>query len=499
MKKFNKLLSAVALIGVIIPLNVSAITKSETIYASVNSEGQNYKQIVSTHLYNNVNGDIEDTTNLTDILNINGDEKFALDGNKLTWSALGKDIFYQGKSNIPLPISLKVNYYLNGEKIDSKKLKGQKGDIKIELKFTNNTILKSTNDYVPFVVTAGAIINNENNSNIKINNGTVVDTGSKSYVLGLASPGLYEFMGLAEFSDFDMLTIEYTTESFSLNDIYVVSTPKFIESSDFSIFSKINALASSTKTIKDNMDKIEEGSNALLKGAEALDGGAYEIAAGLKTVSAGMSALVTGADNLNQGLSETLLGLNTSIDNLNKMLAMLNDSANPMSLPNLKALIKQDEDTLTALKVADPTNPLITLLATNKMALENMLATFDSISKDITSNLSLLQGALTELEAGSNKLSLGLKEVKAGVDKLEVGADTLKGGSEELYTGMQTLSSGVSTLNKEGITVLNNYASTFVGISNRAQNVLQRSINYKGFTADNIDKTTIIYKVSINK
>ena len=63
MKKINKIIGTVALLGIIsLPLNASALTKSETIYASLNNEGESYKQIINNHLYNNVSGEVEDIT-----------------------------------------------------------------------------------------------------------------------------------------------------------------------------------------------------------------------------------------------------------------------------------------------------------------------------------------------------------------------------------------------------------------------------------------------------
>ena len=69
---------------------------------------------------------------LTDIENVKGNETFSRGKNhKITWSANGNDIYYQGNSNKSLPVTMKVTYYLDGKKISPAKLVGKSGKIKI--------------------------------------------------------------------------------------------------------------------------------------------------------------------------------------------------------------------------------------------------------------------------------------------------------------------------------------------------------------------------------
>ena len=44
---------------------------------------------------------MEDASNLSDIENVKGKEKFTQSGDKLTWQAGGKDIYYQGTATDP--------------------------------------------------------------------------------------------------------------------------------------------------------------------------------------------------------------------------------------------------------------------------------------------------------------------------------------------------------------------------------------------------------------
>ena len=215
MKKNKIILPLVALSLTLQMVPVNALTKDETVYSNLNKDGSNFKTVVVNHLYNSEDEEMQDITKLKDILNINGKEKFTLNNENLSWQNKGNEIFYQGTIEKDLPITTEITYYLNGEKIEESKLKNKKGNIKIEIKFTNtdshNVYVngKSQTLYTPFVVTLGTVMQNKNISNLEISNGKILNTGSKNFVVGLSSPGLYESLDLEELKDLDKITISY--------------------------------------------------------------------------------------------------------------------------------------------------------------------------------------------------------------------------------------------------------------------------------------------------
>lgn len=97
--------------------SVLALTKEESIYVNLNSDGKENKVTISEHLYNLPN-EINDITSLSDIKSINSDDKYNLDGNKLTWKTSNKDIYYQGTTDKELPISLSIKYYLDNKEMN---------------------------------------------------------------------------------------------------------------------------------------------------------------------------------------------------------------------------------------------------------------------------------------------------------------------------------------------------------------------------------------------
>lgn len=241
MKKIAKKTLAVLMLSLACfsSLPVYALEKDETVYAKLNSDGTTKNITVNEHLINNTKQDtLEDLTDLKDILNINGDEKFEIKDNSLVWTSNGQDIIYQGKIEKDLPISVDIKYYLDGEEKELKDIIGKSGRISISLNYHNNekhnVKVGDTYEelYTPFVVTTATTIDSKNNSNVEVTNGKIVNNGTKFVVVALASPGLYESLNIDKLSTTDNITISYDTTSFELSSIYSVVTSKLLDEED---------------------------------------------------------------------------------------------------------------------------------------------------------------------------------------------------------------------------------------------------------------------------
>ena len=75
---------------------VYALTKDESVYVKLNENGDVQSTSITEHLNDYSGNIINDKTSLNNIKNINGSEKFNLEGNDLIWETKGNDIFYQG-------------------------------------------------------------------------------------------------------------------------------------------------------------------------------------------------------------------------------------------------------------------------------------------------------------------------------------------------------------------------------------------------------------------
>lgn len=271
-KRINiSLLSIICLM----PINAFAYTKTESVFNNLNNDGSINKTIVTNHICSKTKEEYIDDSELNDIINLNGNEEFKKDGNTLKWKSNGKDIYYQGTTSKTSPINFKIKYYLNDKEKNVKDIVGKKGNIKIKIEIENtlkNTVNingKTEEVYTPFIVMGGTIIDTKENSNIKVTNGKVVETGNKATILSISTPGLYESLNIDELSKLDSMEISFDTNKFSLNNIYFVATPKLLEEKDIKGFENVDSLVNSINLLQDSMNQIEDGSKKLNEGLKS--------------------------------------------------------------------------------------------------------------------------------------------------------------------------------------------------------------------------------------
>lgn len=506
---------------------VNALTKNETVYSKIDTNGNVIKTTVTDKLINDNKLDtITDLTNLDKIINLSNNNTFNKDNNQITWNTSGNNLTYQGISNKELPISINISYKLDGNSITVDELLGKSGHVDITLKYTNNernlVYVNGTNTYLytPFIVTMGTIIKDTDATNLKITNGKIINNGLSNILVGISAPGLYESLNMYELKDLDTITISYDTTSFNLPTIYNVATSKLLEDNDLSIFNKLNTLTSASTSLKENIDALTEGSNKLLESSITLNNGTSQIYQNLSYVNQKLKEINEGAINLDNGLNDI-------INTLNKVKESLNNSSNDESIGKLKLLIDTDLNTANNLKTmndtlkanyeeynlkditykeaitADPTmnlynlklayennyennNQLITLLNSNASALTETLTTLNNIDTEVSNMLSTLTTYLEKAHDGSTELANGTTALSTGVNTLTTKVEELYNGTTALSEGINTLNTGITAYNEEGITPLSNTINNNLsGNINKIKKLADLGNNYQTFTMKN--------------
>ena len=314
--KNNKVISKVisgallcSMVGYTFP--VFAYTKDETVYSKMDSNGKNYKTIVSTHIKNTENADlINDLSDLLNVKNTSGDETYTQDDNKFVWNANKNDIYYQGESSKELPIECNVKYELDGKELSASEIAGKSGKVKITLQYTNKEERtvdingKKVKMYVPFVVVAGTIIENENARNIEVSSGKVVDDGSKTVVVGMAMPGLQESLGLSDDEVEIPSNVEITmgATNFETSSIMSYVTPKVLEEDDLKVFDNLDEIYGQVNTLQTSMNQIQDGANTLKDGTT-------ELATGANTLKDGVTTAYNGAQTISAEVAKSTQSL----------------------------------------------------------------------------------------------------------------------------------------------------------------------------------------------
>lgn len=520
MKKITKLTSAFLIGSLIIqPISTNALTKNETIYTNLDVYGNVEKSSVTNHLGGiKDTTEIEDTTELKEILNINGSETYTLHEERLTWNGLGRDIYYRGTITKDLPITTTIEYFLDGEKVDAKDILGKSGKIEMKIHFQNNQ--KQQNVYTPFVVTLGMILDNEENTNIEITNGKVTDTGTKNIIIGLAAPGMYENFNIKELESLDEISITYDTTNFSSKEMYMVATPKLLSDTDLKIFNKLDTLTTNLKTLQTSINTIESGAKKLESGSSTLVKGSNEITTNLNTALEAVKKLEAGSITLSKEINNAIPLLNKAAEsiknaNLKDSLTGLttlknkNESAKNALIASVTSATNMDYNTLMTYYKTNLANyqgsdattlslkancELILLLDANTNTYNTLIKELTPLLKQVESLTSYLK-KIEELNKGVTELTNGLTQVKTGLSKLYEGSKTLTNGAKTLNAGVEELSTGITTFNKEGIQSLSKYGSTITNYKNKAKAVINASKEYSGFTSNNANNTTFVYKI----
>lgn len=352
--------------------------KDESVYLISDANGNVNKTIVVDHLKNKDKKDtLEDASNLSDIENVKGKEKFTQSGDKLTWQAGGKDIYYQGTATEEPPVTQKVTYYIDGKEISPEDLAGKSGKVKIRFDYTNTTSYTETVNgekqtvSVPFAAITGLVLG-DGFENIEVTNGKAEVSDSSSVVLGYALPGLKDSLGIKDKDlDGDVNIPEYMemtadVENFSMPAAmtFVVNASDYvstdgIDTSDLD--DMINDLKDASTQLQDGSKTLAEGTDTLADGLSTLQSklgtfasGVGTLQSGLKTYTDGVSTLSGGLNKLNSNvptLSNGITTLNSSAKSLNDGVALLNATVSAKFTDSeKKTLLDQVHSTLESQK-----------------------------------------------------------------------------------------------------------------------------------------------------
>ena len=318
--------------------------KDESVYLISDANGNVNKTIVVDHLKNKDKKDtLEDASNLSDIENVKGKEKFTQSGDKLTWQAGGKDIYYQGTATAEPPVTQKVTYYLDGKEISPEDLAGKSGKVKIRFDYTNTTSYTETVNgekqtvSVPFAAITGLVLG-DGFENIEVTNGKAEVSDSSSVVLGYALPGLKDSLGIKDGDlDDDVNIPEYMEMTADVENFSMPAAMTFVvNASDYVSTDGIDTsdLDDMINDLKDASTQLQDGSKTLAEGTDTLSDGLSTLQSKLGTFSSGVGTLKSGLKTYTDGVSTLSGGLNTlnsNVPTLSNGITTLNSSAKSLN------------------------------------------------------------------------------------------------------------------------------------------------------------------------
>ena len=526
--KLNKKLVAGLLIGLtLMPLNTYALTKNETVYTILNSDGSVNKTTVNESILNKKNvKEINDYTVLDDIINLSSGSEYSKNGKNLTWSLNDSNILYKGTTNKSLPISVKVTYKLNGEKKELKDILGKSGNVEIIIDYTNldkhtvNVNGTKTTMYTPFVVVTGTYIDNKNNSDIKVTNGKTYETAGKTFVSMISTPGLIESLGGSK--ELNEVKISYKTTKFELNSIYSVVMPKIVDKNILSNFDKLDPIYSKFSELQTNMDLIVSSSKELKDGTSLLKNTLNNSIGNLTTenlLTKEKKDLISSSavDGVNKTFTEEYVNnlsesvwkeVEASMANGDEALeakvknilvnyltevGLLRDYVNcetGKAVVSMGGVMTSEQQRSCALVLADKALPYFETL-TNEVSSYVAEKVSKSVSASVSKNVALETAKSVSVEVSTSVTDQLLTETKKSLNELYLGITKIDDGMNALYNGLDKY-------NKEGINTLSNALNNAKTMEEKVKALVNLGSEYDSFAGSNMDSDTKFIMV-INK
>ena len=451
--------------------------KEETVYAKADAQGNVQELTVEAVLKKEDGEEIEDYSTLYDIKNQKGDEEFTLkDDGTIIWENKGEDIHYEGKSDKELPVSVKVTYYLDGEKISPEKLAGKSGKVRIRFDYTNKTSKTVKADgqtvkvQVPFLALSTVFLPEDTFSNVSVTNGKVISMDEQNVVAGYACPGLADSLKLTAYEPTEDMDIpdyvEVTADAndFELGFTATVVTTGMFEDIDTKDLSDADDLTEDMGKLSDASGELVDGTSELLKGTKTMQSYLAEYTKGVSAADKGAEALKDSLKILNDKKGE----LEKGAESLETGLTNLNNALNQITLPSDESLSDNTAQS-AAEKLGTDAAALAETLKTLSESLEKLQTTAasassyaDTVKQSVKSakdslekaDLSGIDGEATQKarEQAGNAVEAALKdteltqEQKAQIKESVAGSIEINGMTSDIQEQLNAAKNALDTI-----------------------------------------------------
>jgi len=475
---------------------VEKVQDNELVISTLGDNGSiNDIQVLShLRLFGSGTASVVDGSNykLSSVRNLYGKEKIEQSSNKLdiSMNLTGKngysDLYYlstldKGEvSKVEMPVSVKVEYYLDDQKIEPSKLAGKSGHLKIITRVNNLTgtakTLEYKNDkgetiktnatvYTPYIVSlSGWEFDNKNFSNIKAPGvsgkspqGVITDVQGKTAV-SWTVPLIPPKYPASQYAVLEADAKDIQLESFKIAVIPIVPTTSETDT--------MSSVAASLSKLYGAFDQIQGGVGAANKDATLLFG-LGSINSGLTQLSGGIGSLTDKVKQVRYGLSNPAFDIKTynaaqgtdargntpgvrealtiskaavdsqfvpALEAQKKVLAglqaVMGSSGGELSAPSTSTSIYNDVNYLKGLLTGTPAEAVISQAINPKiLAVSNNLSVLKDGGTLITSSGSTtFPASVNTVEQGMQQLSAGINKANNGVGMIvmglgQVGAD----------------------------------------------------------------------------
>ncbi len=432
--------------------------KDETVYVISGADGSVQDVIVNDWIKNAAGEEtLPDASFLEDIELLSETESLTEgESGAMEWRTGGEDVYYQGRTQEALPVTIQVKYFLDGEEMSPEEIAGRSGEVTIRYEYTNALKeeveidgVKSTL-HVPFAVVTGTLLDPEVLQNVKITNGRIMTDGDMTIAAGIVFPDLKEDLASPAYASLsrlveadlpDYMEITGTTDSFSWGTAYAMVTNELFTASGPALADGEEAGSSKDASavldeVFGKLDSLKSGVGQIADGVSSLHEGAGQLQEGTETLADGLGTLAEHNQELQDGAGQIFDSVLASV---------------------------QEQLTASGLEVKK-------LTADNYGTVLGLLKTFAQ-----GEDKEKLAGAIRQLNDlkafcdGLNEYTDGVAQAKEGADELSEGTKALQSGTTRLLFGTSILKaalpdlSGIPDALKQSVSLGEAY-TTFSGL-----------------------------------
>ena len=458
--------------------------RREYIFSSYESGKLSKENTVSIWQSSDSETDFTEKTNLSDVKNLKGTYPVKKEGGELSWKLPSRDLYYQGKSDSPLPLDVKMTSKLDGKEVDYGKLKDVTGHLEIKIKLDNKMYKRvviqgeERRIYLPYLADLVFVGEDKSITNIKHNVGEVSKDGSRLVLNAMLCPGLKESVkkdldGLvidevAKIDDYlnDELVLEMDVENFNPQAIMLGFARLNLNDEKIKNIDDLDSLKDAIKELNDKGQEIEDGSKKLSegqykfssaigdlgKGTRDLATGAHKLSDGMSQVNVNMlkslnasaklkegaKGLSTGANKLETGSSQFKNGLNkyaSSVEEYSKGVNDISSKIGDLDLGKINSSTRALRDGSANLRKGISE-------ATEQFALLNQNTSKYNLAID------QFKDATSELEAKGNELNKASKSLQEAGNKIDKTTERLLDPTNKLVDGAKNLSRSTGDFSK---------------------------------------------------
>lgn len=498
--------------GVTAPIYASTNTttaseKEEVIYCIADANGD-VSDVEVVNIFDS--GNIVDYGDYSNVKMLTTNDEITQEDDKITFSTNvdNDNVYYQGTlNNAEIPWDIDIEYYLDGELINTQDLAGKSGYLEIHFKVNKNPNYIG-DIYDNYALEASFTLDRDLCKNIKTESGTIANVGNKKQITYTILPGQgIDTTISTNVHDFEMASASINGIRLNLN----------IDIDDNDLLDQIDNLSTSTEQLKESTTELSDGlgiinsnTNSLINGISSLKNGAQSLNTGIETVYCGMNDMENVLKTLNTNAISISNNSNEILNTITNLQTSLKDLA--VTIADFKKL------EITSTKIKNHIDTLAENITTfeNTFSSEEYLNNSNKINELQSKNTETIDSLTIQINDLKEQLNNVSSEndiitINAQIDELQNIVDLLNANNQSITTTKSyanSLSTQITNLSKNSKDIQKLYLSfnsTILNLSDTLDNSilsianLTNSVDQLVTTYENFSNGLTSYKDEVAK